>query len=211
VEAEGLHLTLVHAKAEDFIADAEARSFDAVSLRFALAYVDWRDVLPRIGRILRPRGRVGVLSSLSSSIPQLHKLYNRFRKSPEPALKLFRHTKGSLPETWRIYRQLRETYGEPRFIMVPDTSEQIARALQQGGLAAGARWTETIRLWFESGRQAVDWAIGSGYATHSSLERLAPEARRFVEQLFSAGMEGFRQTRGIPLDLVIGGVVAERR
>ena len=33
-------------------------------------------------------------------------------------------------------------------------------------------------------------------------------ARRFVESLFAAGMETFRQRRGIPLDLVVGGVVA---
>src|SRR2546428_14148007 len=56
-EAEGLSLTLVHARAEEFIATAPARSLDAVSLRFALAYLDWRAVLPPTGRTPPPRGR----------------------------------------------------------------------------------------------------------------------------------------------------------
>jgi ubiquinone/menaquinone biosynthesis C-methylase UbiE len=207
-EAEGLELDLVHARAEDFVESAPARSFDVVSLRFALAYLDWRDVLPRIGRILRPGGRVGVLTSLSSSIPQFAELYHRFRKSPEPAWKLFQHTGRSLEKTWRLYRRLRETFGEPRFITVPDTSEDVAAGLARGGLTSSDAWTETIRLWFDTGEDAVDWMIRSGYATHNSLDDVGPEGRAFLESLFAAGMEQFRQRRGIPLDLVVGGVVA---
>src|SRR5688572_12992351 len=43
--AEGLELTAIQAKAEDFIASAPTASFDAVSMRFALAYLDWKTVL----------------------------------------------------------------------------------------------------------------------------------------------------------------------
>ena len=210
-EEDELELSLVHARAEEFIGGAAAGSFDVVSLRFALAYLEWRHVLPRIGRMLRPGGRVGVLTSLSSSIPQFGELYQRFRKSPEPAWKLFRHTNRSLPETWKIYRQLKDTFGEPRFIIqVPDRAEDVAQRLEAGGLAARSAWTETIRLWFGSGQEAVDWMVRSGYATNQSLEAVGPVARRFLEALFAAGMEDFRQRRGIPLDLVVGGVVAAR-
>src|SRR6185503_6472595 len=62
-EEADVSLTLVHARAEDFVARSAAASFDVVSLRFVLAYIDWRDMLPRTGRILRPGGRVGVLTS----------------------------------------------------------------------------------------------------------------------------------------------------
>lgn len=209
-EEEGLSLTLVHARAEEFIASAPARSLDAVSLRFALAYLDWREVLPRIGAVLRPGGRVGVLTSLSSSIPQFAELYNRFRKSPEPAWKLFQHMHRSLGDTWRLYRKLKETFGEPRFISVPDDVEQVAARLRQGGLTASDAWTETIRLWFASGVAAVAWMEDSGYVTHDSLEHVEPVAMRFLERLFAQGMESFREPRGIPLDLVIGGVIARR-
>lgn len=209
-EEEGLSLTLVHARAEEYIASAPARSLDAVSLRFALAYLDWREVLPRIGRTLRPGGRVGVLTSLSSSIPQFAELYNRFRKSPEPAWKLFQHMHRSLGDTWRLYRKLRETFGEPRFISVPDDAEQVAARLGQGGLTASETWTETIRLWFATGDDAVAWMEDSGYVTHDSLQHVEPVAMRFLERLFAQGMESFREPRGIPLDLVIGGVIARR-
>lgn len=212
-EEEGLSLTLVHARAEEFIASAPTRSLDAVSLRFALAYLDWQEVLPRIGRTLRPGGRVGVLTSLSSSIPQFAELYNRFRKSPEPAWKLFQHMHHmhrSLGDTWRLYRKLKETFGEPRFITVPDDAEQVAARLGKGGLVASETWTEIIRLWFASGDDAVAWMEDSGYVTHDSLEHVEPVAMRFLERLFAQGLESFREPRGIPLDLVIGGVIARR-
>jgi len=34
---------------------------------------------------------------------------------------------------------------------------------------------------------------------------------RFLEDLFAAGMETYREEQGVPLDLVFGGVVAEKR
>jgi ubiquinone/menaquinone biosynthesis C-methylase UbiE len=207
-EDEGLELELVNARAEDFIARSPARSLDVVSLRFALAYLDWPVVLAQIGRVLRPGGRAAVLTSVTTSIPQFAELYRRFRKSPEPAWKLFQHTRRSLGETWKIYRHLRETFGELEFVVMPDTAAQVAERLERGGLRATSAWTETIRLWFGSGTEAVDWMVRSGYVTHNLLETVGPVARRFVESLFAAGMENFRQRRGIPIDLVIAGVVA---
>jgi hypothetical protein len=207
-EDEGLELELVNARAEDYIARSVPHGLDVVSLRFALAYLDWRAVLPGIGQTLRRGGRVGVLTSLSGSIPQFAELYRRFRKSPEPAWKLFQHTHRSLGETWKIYRHLRETFGELDFVVMPDDVRQVSERLGRGGLRTTSAWTETIRLWFASGDEAVDWMIRSGYATHNLLETVGPVARRFVESLFAAGMETFRERRGIPLDLVVGGVVA---
>jgi len=209
-EREGLSLRLVHARAEDFIASAPSRSFDAVSLRFALAYLDWRSVLPLIGQAIRPGGRVGVLTSTTSSIPQLAELYRRFLRSPEPAWKLFQHTKRSLGETWRLYRKLRETFGEPRFISVPSDVRQVSARLAQGGLVTRETWTETIRLWFDSGSEAIAWIVDCGYVTHDSLQHVDPPTMRFLERLFAEGMESFRKPRGIPLDLAIAGVIAAR-
>jgi ubiquinone/menaquinone biosynthesis C-methylase UbiE len=207
--SEGLKVALVHAHAEDFISRAEPRSFDVVSLRFALAYLDWREVLPRIGRMLRPGGRVGLLTSLTSSIPQFSELYYRFRKSPGPAWRLFQHTRGSLGQTWRIYRQLRQAFGEPRFITVPDSTADVIVRLQAGGLRPVDSWLESVRLWFPTGEDAVAWMKDSAYVTHSSLVGLSPSARKFLDCLFATGMESFRTRRGIPLDLVVGGVIAE--
>jgi ubiquinone/menaquinone biosynthesis C-methylase UbiE len=207
---EDVRLHLVHARAEDFVMRAEARSFDVVSMRFLLAYLDWPSVLPHLGRLLRPGGRVGVLTSLTSSIPQFNELYHRFRKSPGPAWKLFQHTNRNLGQTWRIYRHLRETFGEPSFITVPDSTAQVEDCLAQGGLRPLEAFTERVRLWFDSGAEVVGWMHDTGYVTHSSLHRVSPLALRFLQSLFAAGMETFRQARGIPLDLVCGGVIARR-
>jgi len=207
---EDVRLHLVHARAEDFVMRAEARSFDVVSMRFVLAYLDWRAVLPRLGRLLRPGGRVGLLTSLSTSVPQFYELYHRFRKSPGPAWKLFQHTNRNLGQTWRIYRQLRETFGEPSFIAMPESTAEVARSLAAGGLRPIQAFTERVRLWFDSGVEAVGWMHDSGYVTHSSLQHVSPEALRFVQSLFAAGMETFREKPGVPLDLVVGGVIARR-
>jgi ubiquinone/menaquinone biosynthesis C-methylase UbiE len=203
-----LHATWVHARAEDFIARAEPRSFDVVSMRFALSYLDWRSVLPRLGPMLRPGGRAGLLTSLTSSLPQLEELYNRFRKSPEPVWKLFKHTGLSVPETWRIYRRLKDAFGEADFIRVPTSTDEVAERLSAGGLTISGQWAETIRIWFDSGVEAVDWMRASGCAAHGSLDELEPRAWDFLLSLFAAGMEGFREPEGVPLDLVVGGVIA---
>lgn len=206
----GVLVSFEHAKAEEFIAHAPSGTFDVVSMRFVLAYLDWRSVLPGMGRLLAPGGRVGLITSLSGSIPQFSELYHKFRKSPEPAWKLFQHTRRNLGETWRIYRQLKDTFGEPSFITVPDSTAQVAERLAAGGLSPIECWTETVRIWFDSGRDAVEWMHGSGYVTHSSLQHVGPVALAFVGSLFAEGLETFRQRRGVPLDLVVAAVVAEK-
>jgi ubiquinone/menaquinone biosynthesis C-methylase UbiE len=209
--AEHLNLTLVHAKAEEFIAGAEPESFDVVSMRFALAYLDWPTVLPQMGRMLRPGGRVGVLTSLASSIPQFFDLYREYKGSIEPVWKMYQHTGRSFAETVKMFRQLRSTFGDGSFVCVPDSTETVSRHLAQGGLETTEAFVERIRLWFGSGMDVVRWMHASGYVTHHSLEVVGPDAVRFLERLFSEGLEDMRQARGIPLDLVVAGVIAERR
>jgi SAM-dependent methyltransferase len=210
LEDAGYRVSLVHARAEDFVARSTPASFDVVSMRFVLAYIDWKEVLPLMGRLLRPGGRVGVLTSLSSSVPQLYQLFDRYRKTAEPVWKLYKHCGKNIGETFRFFRRLRETFAQGRFISVPTSAEQVAGHLSRGGLVTTDVWTETIRLWFESGRAAVDWARGSGYSTHPSLDVMSPRDVHFLESLFADGLEGFREPGGIPLDLVVGGVVARK-
>jgi len=211
MEEAGYPVSLGHARAEDFIARTLPDSFDAVSLRFALAYIDWHEVLPHTARLLRSGGRVGVLTSVKRSVPQLYALFDRFRSSFDPVARLYKHCGKDIGETWRLFRRLRETFAHGRFIeSVPAEADQVAQRLAAGGLVGADIWTETVRLWFGSGREAVAWARGTGYSTHPSLESLGPHAIRFVEDLFAAGLEGFREEAGIPLDLVIGGVVARK-
>jgi ubiquinone/menaquinone biosynthesis C-methylase UbiE len=209
-EKQGLSLTLVQAKIEDFVAGAQPASFDVMSVRFALAYIDWDTVLPRIGDMVRPGGRVGVLTNTTASVPQFYKLFDQFRGSFDAAWKLFKHFRKSFGEAWKIYWQLRDTFGDGGFISVPDSAEAVAERLSRAGLTATDTWTDHIRLWFRSGTEAVAWMEESGYATHPTLEHVSPDTMRFLEALFAEGLEGFREPEGIPLDFVIAGVVARR-
>jgi ubiquinone/menaquinone biosynthesis C-methylase UbiE len=208
--AQGLSLTLDQDKIEDFVAAAHPQSFDVVSLRFALAYIDWDRVLPRIGALVRTGGRVGVLTNTTASVPQFYELFDHYRRSFDAAWKLYKHFRKSFGEAWRIYWRLRDTFGDGAFISVPDSAETVAERLARGGLQAVETWTDRIRLWFRSGEEAVAWMEESGYATHPTLEHVSRDTLRFLEMLFAEGLEGFREPQGIPLDFVIAGVVARK-
>jgi len=136
LEDAGYPVSLVHARAEDFVAHTPPASFDVVSMRFVLAYIDWHEVLPLMGRMLRRGGRVGVLTSMNSSVPQLYTLFDRYRNSAEPVWRLYKHCGKNIGESWRFFRRLRETFAHGRFISVPATAEQVAERLAAGGLVS---------------------------------------------------------------------------
>jgi len=207
-ESQGLSITLDQDTIQDFVAHTAPASFDVVSVRFAMAYIDWDRVLPQIGALVRPGGRVGVLTNTTASVPQFYKLFDHYRGSFDAAWKLFKHFRKSFGEAWKIYWQLRDTFGDGAFISVPDSAETVAERLSRAGLHATDTWTDTIRLWFKSGEEAVAWMEESGYATHETLQHVSPDTLRFLEMLFAEGLESFREPQGIPLDFVIAGVVA---
>lgn len=208
---EAARVRVVHARIEEFVASAPAHAFDVVSLRFALAYIDWREVLPQMGRMLRPGGRLGLLTSLSGSVPQLQGLLKRFTDSPFDALKL-------LYRDWRLYRHWRELnrlggrVASVGFVTMPNSASELVERLEAGGFPSRgiAPWTETLRLYFGSGREAIHWARRSGYSTHPVLDGATPGAIDVIEALFAEGLETYRDSRGVPLDLEISGVVARR-
>jgi len=180
---ERLHLTPVQSKAEDFIAAAPPSSFDAVSMRFALAYLDWRRVLPEIGRLMRPRGRVAILTSLATSAPQAMATYR------ELAADLGSHADAEPP--------------------TPYTREIVEQLLQRGGLEIAESWQHNFRSWFGGGADAIRWLIDTGYVTHPEIAALDPELKDMLIEQFGAHLEQrYRQAEGVPLDFVLAGVIA---
>jgi ubiquinone/menaquinone biosynthesis C-methylase UbiE len=177
-------LTTVCAGAEEYVDAAEPRSFDVVSVRFALAYVDWRAMLARIGALLRARGRVGVLTNLASSTPQ----------------------------AYSVYRTMAEELGVAVVTLpVPATLDDVGRALAKSGLRIRTAWRHSFRLWFESGFDAVSWMRESGYITHPELDRFEPELLDELARLYGQRLEReHREIDGVPLDFDLAGVVAER-
>jgi ubiquinone/menaquinone biosynthesis C-methylase UbiE len=181
--AAGLPLTTRRAEAETFISLSEDASFDVITLRFCLAYLDWRGMLPRIGRILRPAGRVGVLSNLATSTPQAYSLYCRM--ADELGL-----SRVELP--------------------VPGTSAEIAELLSRGGLRVDDAWEHRFRLWFDSGLEVVSWLQESGFVTHPALRAFDPEVLQALCEIFALRLEELREKDGIPLDFEVAGVIARR-
>lgn len=182
--AEGLTLTAIQAKAEDFIAAAPAASFDAVSMRFALAYLDWQHVLPAIGRLLRSGGRLGLLTSLATSAPQALTIYRRLAESMEM-----------------------ETVELP----TPGAVAPVEELLMRGGLRIDESWQHNFRLWFGSGTEATRWLLDTGYIAHPALRGLEGEVLDGLVELFGAHLENeFREDEGVPLDFFLSGIIARR-
>lgn len=180
-EAEDLELTAVQAKAEDFIADAPSASFDAVSMRFALAYLDWPTVLPAMGRIVRPGGRVGLLTSLATSAPQALATYRRLAESMDM-----------------------EAVSPP----TPKTLGQVEELLTRGGLRIDDSWQHGFRLWFDSGAEATRWLLDTGYVAHPALKGLEGEVLDGLVDLFGAHLENeYREDEGVPLDFFVVGII----
>jgi len=183
-EAEGLELTAIQAKAEDFIATAPPGSFDVVSMRFALAYLDWREVLPAMARIVRPGGRVGVLTSLATSGPQAWAVYKRIAESMELDM--------ADPPT-------------------PHSMDQVEELMARGGLRIEDAWQHNFRLWFGTGALAIRWLLDTGYITHPALEGLEGEILEGLIELFGAHLDNdFREDEGVPLDFFVAGLIGRR-
>ncbi len=183
-DAEGLELTAIQAKAEDFIATAPAASFDVVSMRFALAYLDWKEVLPAMSRIVRPGGRVGVLTSLATSGPQAWSVYTKIAESMELEL--------ADPPT-------------------PRTGHQVEELMARGGLRIEDSWQHGFRLWFGTGALAIRWLLDTGYITHPALEGLEGEILEGLIELFGTHLDNdFREDEGVPLDFFVAGIIGRR-
>ena len=114
------------------MARAQPASFDVVSLRFALAYIDWDHVFPRIGAMVRPGGRVGVLTNTTASVPQFYKLFDQYRGSFDAAWKLFKHFREVLRRGLEDLLAAAGHLRRRRFISVPDSAETMAERLAAG-------------------------------------------------------------------------------
>lgn len=195
----------------DFVRDCQPSSFDVVTLRFALTYFDWQTLVPLLPPLLRAGGRLGIVTSMSDSLPQVQKLYKRFVRSPEPAVRLFGHTGMSLRRSWQIFQQLRSHFSRPSFIRVPHSMGEIDAVIRDDDFHRVVTWIETRTEWHASGLDLVQWLVVSGCVAEAAVEELSDGAFDFVRMLFADGLEASREPAGIPLDFRLGGIVIKRR
>jgi len=178
--AAGFVLQTRHQTVEQFAESAQERSFDVISLRFTLGYLDWRPTLPRLMRLLRSEGRIGILTILASSAPQAHATYRAMARD-------FQFNE--LPVT-----------GAP-------SVDQIVERLELGGATTRCAWTQPLRLVFASGEQLATFLRESGIATHPTLSALPAPIAKALWRNFAERIEVYREADGIPLDFELGGVV----
>lgn len=179
--AAGFALTTECQGAEEFIEQCQAESFDVISLRFCLGYLDWRKALQRLPRLLRAGGRVGILTILA----------------------------GSAPQAYATYREMAHALGVPEVELTAlESVEQIEAQLTASGLQLRASWLHSFRLMFASGEQLANWLRTSGIATAPQLSALPLPLVDRLWQEFARRVEVHRHHDGVPLDFRLAGVVA---
>ena len=177
----GLSLTTSCLGADEFIAAAPPSSFDIVTLRFCVGYLDWRHTLPTLPRLLAPRGRIGLLANLADSAHQ----------------------------AYATYREMIADLGLPEVpVTAPPSLVSLESCLRAGGSAIEESWTHRFRLWFASGAEMASWLRESGLATHPTLQELPSALAQALWQQFAARIERLREPEGLPLDLSFAGLVA---
>lgn len=193
-----------------FIAGCHPASYDVVTVRFALTYFDWHTLVPLLPALLKPGGRLGIVTSTADSLTQVQNLYRRFVRSPHPAVRLFGHTGMSLRKSWHIFQQLRMHFSRPSFIRVPKAMADIDELLKGDHLQRTVSWHEVRTEWHQSGTELVQWLIRSGCIAESAVDGLSDGAFDFVRTIFSEALEKTRTEAGVALDFRLGGIVIKR-
>jgi ubiquinone/menaquinone biosynthesis C-methylase UbiE len=181
--AAGLPVETRCQSADEFIARAAAGGFDVITLRFCLGYLDWHAALARLPRLLRPAGRIGILTILASSAPQAYATY-RCMAAELGLDALALNALGSI--------------------------DAIGDGLCQGGAVLDETWTHSFRLAFRDGAQPARWLRTSGIATNPMLAALPLELANVLWDRFAVLVEAHREGDTIPLDFHLAGVIARR-
>jgi ubiquinone/menaquinone biosynthesis C-methylase UbiE len=181
--AAGLELTLCREEAGAFITAMTERSYDVISLRFCLGYLDWSSLLPRLPLALRAGGRLGLLTILSTSAPQAYAAYETMVRSI------------GLPSVVRS---------------APASLSEMEELLRASGATLQSGWTHSFRLMFSSGDQLARFLRDTGLATHPLLDQLSDIAATALWQRFAEVVEWQRTAEGIPLDFDLAGLIATR-
>jgi ubiquinone/menaquinone biosynthesis C-methylase UbiE len=180
-KAAGLDLTTRCESAERFIGQSDSASFDVITLRFCLGYLNWAAVLPCVPRLLRKGGRIGLLTILASSAPQ----------------------------AYATYQHMVDELGLPDVPLTALASlPQLVSLLSANGVGIEAAWTHSFRLLFPSGQQLGTFLQGSGIAASPALAGASRGLAATLWANFAERVECYREPEGIPLEFHLAGAIA---
>jgi ubiquinone/menaquinone biosynthesis C-methylase UbiE len=180
----GMQLSLQREEAGAFIDAMTPHSYDVITLRFCLGYLDWRRELPRLPPALRPGGRIGLLTILATSAPQ----------------------------AYAAYEEMVQALGLPTVVRsAPSSLSEIEALMREGGGELQTGFTHSFRLHFATGEQLAHFLRDTGIASHPLIDQLGAEAAAMLWARFAEVVEAQRSVDGIPLDFDLAGVVATRR
>jgi hypothetical protein len=138
-------------------------------------------VLARLPHMLRPGGRLGILTILANSAPQ----------------------------AYATYRELVADLGLPEFELTAlDSVDLVTDSLERAGAVVEDAWVESFRLAFDSGMELAGWLRESGIATAKGMPAATNELLDMVWAYFGQRVEAQRVGDSVPLDFHIAGVIA---
>jgi hypothetical protein len=136
---------------------------------------------PTLLRPLGAGGRLGILTSLGSSLPTVRRVVDEV---------------------------LGELSLPPVPICVPMSLAHLTEALRVAGFSRATTWSHSFGVRCPNGRAAIDWLLQSGYVTHPRLESAPKPMLAAFEAELARRID--RATRGdeVVLEFDLAGVVA---
>jgi ubiquinone/menaquinone biosynthesis C-methylase UbiE len=136
-------------------------SFDVVTCGWAIAYVNPELLLKEIYRILKDKGKVGIIENIRDTLRPIRKT----------AIKVAQ----SLPEHLKFIMDLH--------IRLPKNTKSLKRLFKKANLQPLDIWEGEEEFKFKRGKEVLDWVLRTG-ASAGFSQMMAPEVKQRCDELF---------------------------
>ena len=178
--------SLLHCDLGHFVDSAPKESFDLVTMHFALAYLEADKAIPRIARIVKKGGRLGIVTSLSTAQ----------RQARVPLAEMCDEIGMPFPD-------------EPH---VPRDEEDLRARLKIAGLEVEHLERCDVTRMNENGADLFRWIFRTGWNFHPMLEGADPDAAEAIIGMLGAKADAhFARPDGkVPMDFHVVVAVARK-
>lgn len=174
-EREGLsNIRFERADMLEKVRELPKESFDLVTCCWAIGYSEPVSVLRQIRRILRKKGKVGIIANVHNS--------------PIEAYNVFVEIIQNHPDWISSIPRLKFPQGE----------EGLRSMFRKAGLKILETWSGEVKKLCPDGRAVVDWLLKTG-AGSVFADTIHPEKREELFEEFSKRIEKLRKAKGIEI------------